>query len=317
MAYSVQRDFIGYGAHPPHAAWPGGAEIALNFVINYEEGSEPSLDDGDAASETGVSDAAGPARGIRGRDLAAEGMFEYGSRAGFWRLMRLFGERGLKPTIFACALALERNPAAAAAIRAAGLDICCHGWRWENHFHLDEATERARIAQAVASLERMVGRPEGWYCRYSPSENTRRLLVEHGGFLYDSDSYADDLPFWTEVKGRGHLVLPYSLATNDAKMVGALASPRAWAEHLCDAFDMLRREGRAGAPKMMSVGLHMRMIGHPARAPGLERFLDHVMAAGDAAWIAPRAAIARHWAARHPFSPRRPDAGGRLPPAPR
>ena len=302
MVYQVKRDFLGYGARTPDPRWPGGARVAVNFVINYEEGSEPSIGDGDGATETGVSDASGPGRGIQGRDLAAEGMFEYGSRAGFWRLMRIFAERGVKPTIFACALALERNPAAARAIREAGLDICCHGWRWENHFHLTEAVERERIARAVVSLEQTLGRrPEGWYCRYSPSENTRRLVAEHGGFLYDSDSYADDLPFWTTVDGRGHLVVPYSLATNDSKMQGALASPRAWAEFLCDGFDLLRREGEAGAPKMMSVGLHMRMIGHAARAPGLERFLDHVLAAGDAAWIAPRAAIARHWASTHPY----------------
>ncbi|MFC0407022.1 polysaccharide deacetylase family protein [Roseomonas elaeocarpi] len=305
MTYEVQRDFRGYGGHPPDPRWPGGARVAVNFVINFEEGSEPSIADGDAATETGVSDAAGPPRGIQGRDLAAEGMFEYGSRAGFWRLLRIFAERGLKPTIFACALALERNPEAAAAIREAGLDICCHGWRWENHFALSEAEERDRIARAVASLERTLGqRPEGWYCRYGPSVNTRRLLREHGGFLYDSDSYADDLPFWTEVGGQGHLVVPYSLATNDSKMQGPLASPGAWASFLSDGFDLLRREGRAGAPKMMSVGLHMRMIGHFSRAPALERFLDHVLAAGDEAWVAPRAEIARHWAATHPFRDR-------------
>ncbi|MBE9607334.1 polysaccharide deacetylase family protein [Acetobacteraceae bacterium H6797] len=301
MAYEVRRDFIGYGARTPHPQWPGGAEIAVNFVINYEEGSEPSIGDGDAATEVGVSDTA-PGRGVSGRDLAAEGMFEYGSRAGFWRLMRLFGERDMRPTIFACALALERNPEAAKAIVEAELDICCHGWRWENHFQLSEDVERERIAKAVASLRQTLGKaPEGWYCRYSPSVNTRRLLAEHGGFLYDSDSYADDLPFWAEVNGKGHLVVPYSLATNDAKMAGPLASPRAWAEYLCDTFDLLRREGREGAPKMMSVGLHMRMVGHAARAAGLERFLDHVKAAGDAAWVAGRADIARHWMAQHPY----------------
>ncbi len=301
MVYEVQRDFIGYGAKPPHAQWPGGAEIAVNFVINYEEGSEPSIADGDPATETGVSDS-GPGRGVTGRDLAAEGMFEYGSRAGFWRLMRLFTERNIKPTIFGCALALERHPQAAQAIAAAGLDICCHGWRWETHFTLSEAEERERIARAVASLKQTVGAaPEGWYCRYSPSVNTRRLLAEHGGFLYDSDSYADELPFWTTVNGNGHLVLPYSLTTNDTKMAGPLASPRAWADYLCDAFDLLRREGRDGAPKMMSVGLHMRMVGHAARAPGLERFLDYVKAAGDAVWVARRVDIARHWIATHPY----------------
>lgn len=302
MPYEVPRDFIGYGRHAPDPRWPGGAAVAVNFVINVEEGSEPSVGDGDPATETGVSDAAGPSRGIAGRDLAAEGMFEYGARTGFWRLLRIFADRGVRPTIFACALALERNPAMAVAIREAGLDVCCHGWRWENHFALTEAQERERIARAVASIERSVGvRPEGWYCRYAPSERTRRLLVEHGGFLYDSDSYADDLPSWAEVDGHPHLVVPYSLATNDSRMQGALASPRAWAQMLADGFDLLRREGERGQPKMMSVGLHMRMIGHFSRAPGLELFLDHVLAAGDAAWVARRVDLARHWTAVHPF----------------
>ncbi len=301
MPYEVPRDFIGHGPHPPNPHWPGGATVAVNLVVNVEEGSEPSVADGDGATETGVSDAAGPARGIPGRDLAAEGMFEYGSRAGFWRLHRIFEARGVRPTAFACALALERNPPMAEAIRAAGWDVCCHGWRWENHHALTEAEERDRIARAVLSLTRTLGRPpEGWYCRYAPSTNTRRLLVEHGGFLYDSDSYADDLPFWQRVDGTPHLVVPYSLTTNDSKMQGPLASPRAWADMLCDAFDLLKREGEAGRPAMMSVGLHMRMIGHAARAPGLERFLDHVLAAGDAAWITGRADIARHWIAEHP-----------------
>ncbi len=310
MPYVVQRDFIGYGANPPDPKWPGDARIAVNFVINYEEGSEPSIPDGDGYTETGVSDAHGGNQGVKGRDLAAESMFEYGSRAGFWRLLRLFQDRGLKPTIFGCALALERNPPAAAAIREAGLDVCCHGWRWVKHFHLSEDEERDHIRRAVASLERTVGvRPEGWYCRYGPSENTRRLLVEHGGFLYDSDSYADDLPFWVEVEGKGHLVVPYSLTTNDSKLLNVAGTGEQWFGFIRDAFEVLYREGERGSPKMLSVGLHMRLIGHPARAAGLERLLDHIMAR-PGVWIARRLDIARHWAAVHPYPGRGPKDGG-------
>ncbi len=301
MTYTVQRDFIGYGRTPPDPQWPGGAKLALNIVINFEEGSEPSIGDGDAATEQGVSDAQGMLRGVVGRDLAAEGMFEYGARAGFWRLMRILANQGVAPTIFACALALERNPPAAAAIREAGLDICCHGWRWENHFLLTEAEERARIARAVASLQQTLGvTPEGWYCRYSPSENTRRLIVEHGGFLYDSDSYADDLPFWTRVGDTQHLVVPYSLTNNDGKFTSTIGTGDAWFGFIRDAFDMLLSEGRAGQPKMMNIGLHMRMIGQPARAMALVRLLDHIDRHRSEVWIAPRSAIARHWAAVHP-----------------
>jgi len=310
MPYVVQRDFIGYGANPPDPKWPGDARIAVNFVINYEEGSEPSIPDGDGYTETGVSDAHGGNQGVKGRDLAAESMFEYGSRAGFWRLLRLFQDRGLKPTIFGCALALERNPPAAAAIREAGLDVCCHGWRWVKHFHLSEDEERDHIRRAVASLERTIGvRPEGWYCRYGPSENTRRLLVEHGGFLYDSDSYADDLPFWVEVEGKGHLVVPYSLTTNDSKLLNVAGTGEQWFGFIRDAFEVLYREGERGSPKMLSVGLHMRLIGHPARAAGLERLLDHIMAR-PGVWIARRLDIARHWAAVHPYPGRGPKDGG-------
>jgi peptidoglycan/xylan/chitin deacetylase (PgdA/CDA1 family) len=301
MPYEVKRDYIGYGANPPDPQWPGGARIAVNFVINYEEGSEPSIADGDGYTETGVTDAHGGNQGVKGRDLAAESMFEYGGRAGFWRLMRLFQDRDMKPTIFGCALALERNPPAAAAIREAGLDLCCHGWRWVKHFHLPESEEREHIRRAVTSLERTVGmRAEGWYCRYGPSENTRRLLVEHGGFLYDSDSYADDLPFWTEVEGKGHLVVPYSLTTNDGKLLNVAGTGEQWFGFVRDAFDMLYREGERGSPKMLSVGLHMRLIGHPARAAGLERLLDHVVAR-PGVWVARRIDIARHWAAVHPY----------------
>jgi peptidoglycan/xylan/chitin deacetylase (PgdA/CDA1 family) len=293
------RDFIGYGASPPDPKWPNGARLAINFVMNYEEGSEPSIGDGEDFTEVGHTEAAGRDQGVKGRDLAAEGMFEYGSRVGFWRLMRLFRERGLPMTVFGCALALERNKPAADAIRASGFDVCSHGWRWIKHYHLNEAEEREHIRTAVASLRASVGeRPLGWYCRYGPGINTRRLLVEEGGFLYDSDYYGDELPFWKTVSGRPHLIVPYSLTNNDGKF-GELGTAEQWFAFIRDAFDMLYREG-ATQPKMMSVGLHMRLIGHPARAVGLERLLDHVIK-HDGVWVARRLEIARHWAATHPY----------------
>jgi peptidoglycan/xylan/chitin deacetylase (PgdA/CDA1 family) len=302
MPYEVKRDFIGYGANPPDPQWPNGAKIAVNFVINYEEGSEPSIELGDGYTENGLTEAYGLKQVASGRDLAAEGMFEYGSRVGFWRLTRLFQERGLPLTIFGCALALEQNPEACAAIRAAGYDVCSHGWRWVKHFELSEAEERDHIARAVASIERTTGaKPAGWYCRYGPSVNTRRLVIEHGGFLYDSDYYGEELPFWLTVEGQGHLVVPYSLTNNDGKYAGWMGTSDQWFSYIRDAFDMLLAEGRAGRPKMMSVGLHQRLIGHPARAMGLQRVLDHMMRQGEDVWITRRLDIARHWAATHPY----------------
>jgi putative urate catabolism protein len=297
---SEQRDFIGYGRTPPDPQWPGGAKIAVNFVMNYEEGSEPSIQDGEGFTETGLTEAHGRNEIRSGRDLAAEGMFEYGSRVGFWRLMRLFQERGLPMTVFGCALALERNPEAAAAIRESGFDVCSHGWRWVKHYELSEAEEREHIRLAVASLEKTIGhRPEGWYCRYGPSVNTRRLVVEEGGFLYDSDYYGDELPIWKMVQGKPHLVVPYSLTNNDGKYAGWMGTSDDWFSYIRDAFDMLYDEGAKGQPKMMSIGLHMRLIGHPARAMGLQRVLDHIAARRDV-WVARRVDIARHWMAVHP-----------------
>lgn len=297
---TMERDLTGYGASPPDPRWPGRARLAVNFVLNFEEGSEPSVPDGDPASEWGLTEAGAVNPGVAGRDLAAEGMFAYGSRVGFWRIMRLFAERGLPLTIFGCALALERNPQAAAAIVNAGHDVCCHGWRWEKHWELTEEQERERIRRAVASLQQTVGaRPLGWYCRYGPSVNTRRLLAEEGGFLYDSDAYDDDLPYWTWVEGRPHLVVPYSLSANDTKFGrGVFATADDFFTYCRDAFDFLYREGRL-QPRMLSIGLHMRVIGHPARAAGLERLLDHVSRFGGV-WITRRLDIAQHWLRTHP-----------------
>ena len=301
MIRDLDRDFSGYGANPPNPRWPNGARIAVNFVINYEEGSEPSIMDGEANSESGLTEAHGMGNPVQGRDLAAESMFEYGSRVGFWRLHRLFQERNLPLTVFGCALALERNPEAAVAIRKAHYDVCCHGWRWVHHTKLSEDEERQHIRMAIASLEKTVGsRPEGWYCRYGPSVNTRSLLVEEGGFIYDSDYYGDELPFWRVVSGTPHLIVPYSLTTNDGKYAGWVGTSDDWFQFVRDGFDMLYREGKT-APKMMSVGLHLRLIGHPSRAVGLERLLDHMMK-HEGVWITRRIDIANHWRREHPFA---------------
>jgi allantoinase len=295
MPRSSDRDFAGYAGRPPDPRWPDGARLALNLVINYEEGGEPSVADGDPDSEAGLTE--GGSAG--GHDLAAESMFEYGSRVGYWRLARIIGERDLPATIMACALALERNPAAADDIAGRTWDVCAHGWRWERHAVMTEATERERIKRTVASLKQTTGaRPLGWYCRYGPGPNTRRLVVDEGGFLYDSDAYNDELPYWVEVSNKPHLVVPYSLVTNDAKFLrGSISTAGQYFEFLRDSFDMLYREGKT-APRMMSVGLHLRVAGHPGRAVGLERFLDHVMKHQDV-WICRRSDIARHWHAHH------------------
>lgn len=296
---SYARDLVGYGRNPPHPHWPGKARIAVQFVLNYEEGSEYSVPDGDGFSETGLSEAQSSiAHGSR--DLAAESVYEFGSRVGFWRIMDLFAERELPITIFACALALERNPAAAKAVVDAGHDVCCHGWRWFKHWLLQEDEERQHIRMAVASLQQCLGtRPLGWYCRYAPSVNTRRLVVEEGGFLYDSDAYNDELPYWVEVGGRPHLVIPYTNDANDSKFSNpaGFGTGDDFFTYLKDTFDVLYREG-SSKPKMMSVGLHMRLSGRPGRAAGLARFLDYVASHEDV-WVCRRLDIARHWHDRH------------------
>jgi putative urate catabolism protein len=293
------RDLIGYGANRPDPQWPGGARLAINFVFNYEEGSENNILDGDAAADGGlIEGVTGVPAGMR--DMNAESIYEFGSRVGFWRLMRLFAEFDLPVTIFACALALERNPEAAAAIVAAGHDICCHGWRWEKHWLLSEAEERDHIARAIQSLQRSIGsRPLGWYCRTGPSVNTRRLLVEEGGFLYDSDAYNDELPYYADVGGHRHLVVPYTMDVNDSKFANpaGFASGGDFFQYLKDSFDCLYREG-ATRPGMMSVGLHMRLAGRPGRAEALRAFLSYIGNFKDI-WVCRRIEIARHWAALH------------------
>ena len=276
----MQRDFVGYGRTPPDPRWPNGARIAVNFVINFEEGSEPSFEE-DGATEAGLIECPSDAApGIR--DLASESMFEYGSRVGFWRVLREFEARGLPATIMACALALLRLPQATDAIlsRPDLFDICCHGYRWENHFDMDPTRERKQIRKALALMEQLTNsKTTGWYCRTAPSENTRAILLEEGGdsILYDSDAYNDEIPYWTTaiVHGseRPHLVVPYSLCTNDSKYAPgrAFGTSDDYFTFLRDAFDVLYEEGG----KMMSCGLHMRLIGHPARIKGLRQVRWH------------------------------------------
>jgi allantoinase len=289
----------GYGRTPPDPRWPGGARLALQFVLNYEEGAERCVLHGDPAAETFLSEISG-AEPFNARHMSMESLYEYGSRVGVWRLLRIFERRALPLTIFGVAMALERNPEAAAAMVDLGHEIACHGWRWISYQAVDEPTEREHIARAVQSIEKLTGqRPLGWYTgRDSP--NTRRLVVEHGGFLYDADSYADDLPYWADVGGRNHLVVPYTLDCNDMRFSTAsgFATGEDFYAHLRDSFETLYREGEH-APRMMSVGLHCRLAGRPGRSAALERFLDHVQRHEDV-WLCRRVDIARHWIAHHP-----------------
>jgi allantoinase len=301
MTIDGQRDLVGYGRKPPNPRWPNDARLAINFVLNIEEGAEYSIGDGDDVSEASVTEFEVSYVPRGSRDLTVESMFEYGSRVGVWRVLRLFEEHGMPLTLNACALAVERNSEIAAAIRERNYDVCCHGWRWEDHFLLSEEEERRHIARAIESLQRATGRrPLGWCCRTGPSVHTRRLLVEAGGFLYDSDVYNDELPYWVNVGGTEHLTIPYSHTHNDTKFApGPFATSAYYETWHRDAFDWLYREG-AESPKMMSVGLHARMIGHPARIGGLARFLDHI-SRHTRVWVCQRVEIARHWHTHHPW----------------
>jgi putative urate catabolism protein len=293
------RDMIGYGATPPDPKWPNGARLALQLVLNYEEGGERCVLHGDPASETFLSEITA-AEAFPARHLSMESLYEYGSRVGVWRLLRVFQQRKLPITVFGVAMALERNPEATAAMVEAGHEIASHGWRWISYQSVDAETEREHVALAVKSIEKLTGqRPLGWYTgRDSP--NTRRLVVEHGGFLYDADSYADDLPYWQTVNGKPHLVVPYTLDCNDMRFAttGGFSTGDEFFAHLRDSFDVLYREGER-APRMMSVGLHCRLAGRPGRSGALERFLDHVQR-HDKVWICRRIDIARHWIKHHP-----------------
>ncbi len=300
MGDESARDLVGHGRRPPHPRWPGDARVAVSFVLNVEEGAERSPLDGDEAAEAYLHDLPGAVLRPGARHAGVESLFEYGARAGLWRLLRMFEARDLPLTAFAAGLALERIPDAGAALAELGHEVAGHGYRWIDYREVPEDVERAHIRRTVAVIARLTGRrPVGWYTGRS-SPRTRRLLVEEGGFRYDSDSYADDLPYWVRVGGAPHLVVPYSLVTNDMRFVTAPGFGTGDDLHaaLCGAFDLLWDEG-ASAPAMMSVGLHPRLSGHPARAAGLARFLDHV-AGRDRVWVARRAEIAEHWMRTHP-----------------
>ncbi len=296
------RDLRGYGEHPPHANWPGGARIAVQFVLNYEEGGENCVLHGDAGPEMFLSEIINAPDLPGQRHMSMEQIYEYGSRAGVWRLLRLFDRHKLKLTVFAVADALKRYPEMAEAFTSRGHEIACHGLKWINYQNISEDDERAHIARAVEIITKLTGeRPAGWYTgRTSP--NTRRLVAEHGGFAYDADDYSDDLPFWVDVDGRAQLIVPYTLDTNDMRF----ATPQGFNAgdqfftYLKDAFDVLYAEG-ADRPKMLSVGLHCRLVGRPARIAALERFIDYIKG-HDKVWIARRVDIARHWRKEHPYS---------------
>lgn len=303
------RNLTGYGRHPPHARWPGGARIALQFVLNYEEGSENSVLHGDAGSEQFLSEMANPPS-FPDRHLSMESIYEYGSRAGVWRILREFEKRRLPLTVFGVGMALQRNPEVAAALVELGHEIACHGWRWINYQNADEATEREHMRRGLHAIEQLTGtRPLGWYTgRDSP--RTRRLVADDGRLEYDSDYYGDDLPFWMKVARTDgalvpRLVVPYTLDSNDMRF----ALPQGFAQaddfyiYLRDSFDALYAEGDPNglnAPKMLSIGMHCRLLGRPGRIVALQRFLDHVQK-HEQVWVCRRIEIARHWRRTHPY----------------
>jgi len=301
------RDLIGYGEHPPHAAWPGQARVAVQFVLNYEEGGENCVLHGDPGSEQFLSEMFNPAS-YPARHLSMESIYEYGSRVGVWRILREFERRALPLTVFGVSMALERHPEVTQAFVELGHEIACHGWRWIHYQNIDEATEREHMRIGMEIIERLTGeRPLGWYTgRDSPS--TRRLVVDYGGFEYDSDYYGDDLPFWMQVRTsagelKPHLVVPYTLDVNDMRF----ALPQGYSQgedfftYLRDTFDVLYAEGEE-TPRMMSIGMHCRLLGRPGRFKALQKFLDHIEA-HDRVWVTRRIDIARHWKQVHPFDP--------------
>jgi len=297
---SYPRDLIGYGKDPPHADWPGGARIAVQMVLNYEEGGENCVLHGDPASEAFLSDMINPAPIPNARHMSMEQIYEYGSRAGVWRLLRLFDRYKVPVTVFGVAMAMERNPDVVEAMLEAGHEIASHGWRWINYQDVSERVEREHMARAIDIHKRLTGqRPLGWYTgRTSP--NTRRLVADDGGFLYDADDYSDDLPFWTEVNRRPHLIVPYTLEANDMRFSGTgLNTGEQFYSYLKDAFDVLYEEGQ-DRPKMLSIGLHCRIVGRPGKMAGLERFIRYALGHQDV-WFARRVEIAKHWRERHPY----------------
>lgn len=291
------RDLRGYGRQPPDPRWPHGARTAVQFVVNYEEGAENCVLHGDAASEAFLSDIVGAVAYAEQRHMNMESLYEYGARAGFWRLHRMFTERKLPVTVFGVAMALERNPDAVAAMQEVGWEIASHGYRWVDYQQVDEGTERKHLQIAIDIHTRVTGeRPLGWYLgRCSP--NSHRLVAEEGGFLYNADSYADDLPYWDETYGEPQLMVPYTLDANDMRFATpqGFNSGQQFFDYLKDSFDVLHAEGG----RMLSVGLHCRLVGRPGRAAALVRFLDYV-ASQDEVWVARRIDIAQHWREHHP-----------------
>ncbi|MBC8790792.1 MAG: chitin deacetylase [Tagaea sp. CACIAM 22H2] len=294
----MARDLRGYGPNPPFADWPNKARVAVTFVVNFEEGAELSIADGDERNEK-VYEVADE---VVGRpDPCLESHFDYGTRVAYWRIAELFDRYGVKFTLSSCGRAIERSPEIAIDAAKRGHEIACHGWRWETHATMPIEREREAIAKTIAVIERTTGtRPVGWHTRSAPSSNTRKLLIEAGGFLYDSDAYGDELPYFVEVDGKRHLVLPYAFDTNDMHFHQgfqrfALASD--FSTYAIDAFDWLHEEG-AKIPRILPIGLHLRMVGRPGRMAGLRRILDHVTRPEAQAWCATRADVARHWIAR-------------------
>jgi putative urate catabolism protein len=294
------RDLAGYGKDVPHAQWPGGAKVAVQFVLNLEEGGENNVLHGDPSSEAFLTEE--PTAALRGRrNLNVESQYEYGTRAGFWRLRRLFEERGLPVTVFGIAESLRRNPDLVTAARESRWEIASHSLRWINYAEVEPEVEREHIGRAVQIHTQVCGQaPQGWYTGRN-SENTRRLVVEHGGFLYDSDSFSDDLPYWVDVNGTAQLVVPYTLDNNDGRYVNTFGfQSETFSSYLTRALELLLEEGK-DRPRMMSVGLHLRISGRPGRAADLRRFLDLVASHPDV-WVSRREDIARHWRAVHPAS---------------
>ena len=294
------RNLIGYGSRPPHPRWPNEAHIAVSLVLNYEEGAEACVLHGDAHSESVLTDlgAVEPLPGAR--NLNVESNFEYGSRVGFWEIMRLLKSMNAPATVFAVGMALERNPEVAAEIARSGFEVACHGERWIDYQFVPEDVERTHVLRNIETITRLIGRrPVGWYCG-RPGPNTRRLVVQTGGFLYDSDAYNDDLPYWTEVSGRRHLIVPYSFDTNDSRLQrgGDFNTGEEFFSYCRDAFDWLYRMGADGRPRMMSIGLHGRIIGRPGRIGALARLIEHIQS-HERVWLCNRAAIAQHWRMHH------------------
>jgi putative urate catabolism protein len=301
MSSDYPRDLVGYGPNPPQANWPDGARVAVQFVMNYEEGSENSILHGDEASEAFLSEIVGAQPWEGQRHMSMESIYEYGSRVGVWRLLDLFRARQIPLTVFAVAMALERNPLVAEIALADGHEICSRGYRGINYQWTPEEIEREHMHKAIDIIKRITGeRPLGWYTgRTGP--NTRRLVAEEGGFLYDADDYSDDLPFWSRIVAKPHLVVPYTLDANDMRFAspqGFNAGDQFYA-YLRDAFDTLYAEGLE-TPRMMSIGLHCRLVGRPGRLAALARFIDHAQS-HDRVWFCRRIDIARHWHEHHPW----------------